>query len=79
MGVELMDSSVIWYAVLAVVVVALVFVLFNFNKVKKMKEGNDEMVEMAGIIRSGAGTFLKAEFKVIAIIGVIIALELHFC
>ena len=45
MGVELMDSSVIWYAVLAVVVVALVFVLFNFNKVKKMKEGNDEMVE----------------------------------
>jgi len=74
MGVELMDSSVIWYAVLAVVVVALVFVLFNFNKVKKMKEGNDEMVEMAGIIRSGAGTFLKAEFKVIAIIGVIIAL-----
>ena len=74
MGVELMDSSVFWYAVLAVVVVALVFVLFNFNKVKKMKEGNDEMVEMAGIIRSGAGTFLKAEFKVIAIIGVIIAL-----
>lgn len=74
MGVELMDSSVIWYAVLAVVVVALVFVLFNFNKVKKLKEGNDEMVEMAGIIRSGAGTFLKAEFKVIAIIGVIIAL-----
>ena len=69
-----MDSSVFWYAVLAVVVVALVFVLFNFNKVKKMKEGNDEMVEMAGIIRSGAGTFLKAEFKVIAIIGVIIAL-----
>lgn len=30
-----MDSSVIWYAVLAVVVVALVFVLFNFNKVKE--------------------------------------------
>ena len=36
MGVELMDSSVIWYAVLAVVVVALVFVLFNFNKVTQM-------------------------------------------
>ena len=69
-----MDSSVIWYAVLAVVVVALVFILFNFNKVKKLKEGTDEMVEMAGIIRCGAGTFLKAEFKVITIIGVIIAL-----
>lgn len=42
MGVELMDSSVFWYAVLAVVVVALVFILFNFNKVKKLKEGTDE-------------------------------------
>lgn len=74
MGVELMDSSVFWYAVLAVVVVALVFILFNFNKVKKLKEGTDEMIEMAGIIRSGAGTFLKAEFKVIAIIGENLAL-----
>ena len=81
-----MDSSVIWYAVLAVVVVALVFVLFNFNKVKKMKEGNDEMVEMAGIIRSGAGTFLKAEFKVIEslLLWYLVCLwkpqvESHFC
>lgn len=60
MGVELMDSSVIWYAVLAVVVVALVFVLFNFNKVKKLKEGNDEMVEMAGIIQEWCGYIFES-------------------
>ena len=69
-----MNSSLIWYAVLVVVVAAFVFVFFNYVKVKKLEEGTDEMVEMAGIIRSGAGTFLKAEFKVIAIIGIIIAL-----
>ena len=69
-----MNSSLIWYAVLVVVGAAFVFVFFNYVKVKKLEEGTDEMVEMAGIIRSGAGTFLKAEFKVIAIIGIIIAL-----
>lgn len=68
-----MDNSVIWYAVLAVVVVALIYVLFNFFKVKKMDEGNEEMVEMAAIIRSGANTFLKAEFKVIILVAIIIA------
>ncbi len=72
-GVMLMDNSVIWYAVLAVVVAALIYVLFNFFKVKKMDEGNDEMIEMAAIIRSGANTFLKAEFKVIILVAIIIA------
>ena len=52
MGVELMNSSLIWYAVLVVVVAAFVFVFFNYVKVKKLEEGTDEMVEMAGIIRS---------------------------
>ncbi len=68
-----MDNSIIWYAVLAVVVAALIYVLFNFFKVKKMDEGNEEMIEMAAIIRSGANTFLKAEFKVIVLVAVIIA------
>ena len=68
-----MNNSVIWYAVLAVVVVALVYVIFNFFKVKKMDEGNEEMVEMAAIIRSGANTFLRAEFKVIILVAIIIA------
>lgn len=68
-----MDNLVIWYAVLAVVVAALIYVFFNFFKVKKMDEGNEEMIEMAAIIRSGANTFLKAEFKVIILVAIIIA------
>ena len=67
-------NPVFWYAVLAVVVVALVYVAYNYRKVKKMPEGTEEMAEMAAIIRSGAATFLKAEFKVIIIIDIIIAL-----
>ncbi|HIV17197.1 MAG TPA: sodium-translocating pyrophosphatase [Candidatus Alectryocaccobium stercorigallinarum] len=59
---------------MAVVVIALLFVLYNFRKVKKLPEGTDDMVEMAAIIRSGANTFLKAEFRVIIIAYIIIAL-----
>jgi K(+)-stimulated pyrophosphate-energized sodium pump len=63
-----------WLITLAVVVIALFFVLYNFRKVKKLPEGSDDMVEMAAIIRSGANTFLKAEFRVIIIAYIIIAL-----
>lgn len=59
--------------VLAVVVLALCYVAFNFIRIRKMKEGTDEMAEMAGIIRDGASTFLKTEFKAIAIVVLIVA------
>lgn len=39
-----------------------------------MPEGTEEMVEMAKIIRDGSGTFLKTEFKMIAIVCIGIAL-----
>ena len=61
-------------AVLAVIAVAVVYVIFNYFKIRKMSEGTDDMIEMAGIIRSGAETFLKTEFKTIAIVVVIVAL-----
>ncbi len=69
-----MTETMYWALVLVVVIAGLIFVLANYNKVKKMPEGTDDMIEMAGIIRSGAGTFLKAEFKVIVIIYIILAL-----
>ena len=69
-----MTETMYWLATLAVVVIALLFVLYNFRKVKKLPEGTDDMVEMAAIIRSGANTFLKAEFRVIIIAYIIIAL-----
>lgn len=68
-----MLGSTILGVVLAVVVLALCYVLFNFVRIRKMKEGTEEMVEMSGIFRSGASTFLKTEFRVVAIVVVIVA------
>ena len=48
----------LWAIVLGVIILALVYVFFNYRKIKFLKEGTDEMVEMAGIIRSGANTFI---------------------
>lgn len=63
-----------WYIVLCVIVLAVCYILFNFLKVKRMKEGTEEMAEMAGIIRSGSVTFLKTEYKTIALVVAIVAL-----
>lgn len=60
--------------VLSVIILALAYVLFNYIKIGKMDEGNAEMKEMAGIIRSGASTFMKTEYKTIAIVVAIVAL-----
>lgn len=63
-----------WYIVLCIIVLAVCYILFNFLKVKRMKEGTEEMAEMAGIIRSGSVTFLKTEYKTIALVVAIVAL-----
>lgn len=42
------------YIVLCVIVLAVVYVFYNYFKIKRMDEGTAEMAEMAGIIRSGA-------------------------
>lgn len=63
-----------WYIVLCVIVLTLAYVFFNYFRIRKMSEGTGEMIEMAGIIRSGASTFMKTEYKTIAIVVVVIAL-----
>ncbi len=63
-----------WYIVLCIIVLAVCYILFNFLKVMRMKEGTEEMAEMAGIIRSGSVTFLKTEYKTIALVVAIVAL-----
>ena len=62
------------YIILCIIVLAIAYVFFNYAKIKKMNEGTAEMAEMAGIIRDGASTFMKTEYRVIAIVVVIVAL-----
>ena len=63
---SLLTSS--WLIVLGVVVLALIYVAFNYFRIKKMPEGTADMIELSGIIRSGAQTFLKTEYKSITIV-----------
>ena len=65
-----------WCIILSIIVIAILYVAFNYIHIKKMDEGTDEMKEMAEIIRDGATTFIKTEFKMI--LYVVIALSLVF-
>ncbi len=62
-----------WLIVLGVVVLALVYVAFNYFRIKKMPEGTPDMIELSGIIRSGAQTFLKTEYKSIIVVVAVVA------
>ena len=65
-----------WCLILSVIVLAIAYVIFNYVHIKGMNEGTDEMKEMAQIIRDGANTFIKTEFKMI--LYVVIGLSLVF-
>ncbi len=62
-----------WTIILCVIVLAIAYIFFNYFRIRRMKEGTREMVEMAGIIRSGASTFLKTEYKTIAVVVILVA------
>lgn len=66
--------NILTYLTLFIIVISIVYVFFNYFKIKKMKEGTNDMIEMASIIRDGATTFMKTEYKTIAIVVIILAL-----
>ncbi len=52
---------------------ALAFAAFNFFGVKKMAEGTERMSEIASAIRIGANAFINYEYRVLAVVVVIVA------
>jgi K(+)-stimulated pyrophosphate-energized sodium pump len=68
-----MPLTTSWLIVLGVVVLALAYVAYNYFRIKKMPEGTPDMIELSGIIRSGAQTFLKTEYKSISIVVGVVA------
>ena len=46
--------------------------------IKQADEGNDRMKEIAGYIREGAMAFLKREYRIMAIVIIVIALLIGF-
>ncbi|MCC8097090.1 MAG: sodium/proton-translocating pyrophosphatase [Eubacterium sp.] len=69
-------SNTALLVILGFVVIALLNVVYNYFHIKTLDEGTPEMTEMAGIIRSGASTFLKTEYNTILIVVVVLAVIL---
>ena len=60
--------------VIVAALLALDYAAFNFIGVKKLDEGTDRMKEIAAAIRVGANAFITYEYKIIAVVVVIIAI-----
>lgn len=61
------------YVVLGVVLLTLAYIVYNYFKIKSLEEGPEEMKEMAHIIREGAITFMKTEYRVIVLVVLVLA------
>lgn len=55
------------------IVLAVSYAVFNYFCVKKLEEGTEKMGEIAGAIRIGANAFIRYEYKLVSVIGAVIA------
>ena len=62
--------------VILAALLAIAYAAINFYSVKKLEEGTERMTEIAQAIRLGANTFINYEYKIVALIGAIIAVVL---
>ena len=56
---------IVFIVAIGISLLATVFVVVNFHNLKRHDEGTAEMRELAGIIRDGAKTFMRREYRVI--------------
>ena len=66
-------SNNLLFIVLGICIIAMLYVIYNYIKIKRMPEGTERMVKMSGIIREGANVFIKKEFTTIAIVVAVLA------
>lgn len=62
-----------WLIFLLVAILTLCYIFYNYNNIRKLPEGTKDMADMAAIIRSGANTFIRTEFRSIGIVTLIMA------
>ena len=55
------------------IILAIAYAVFNFLSVKKLEEGTERMQEIGSAIRTGANAFIKYEYRIVAIIGAVVA------
>ncbi len=64
------------YIIIIAIVLALLFSLYNYKGVEKLDSGSKTMQEIASAIQIGANTFIRNEYKLVAIISAIITVIL---
>ena len=64
----------VFFVAIGISLLATIFLVFNFYNLKKHDEGTPEMQELAGIIRDGAKTFMRREYRIIIPTVIIVAL-----
>lgn len=63
----------VYFVVICITILALIYITYNFTKLRKMDEGTEDMKEIAGIIRRGAKTFMRAEYRIIIPVIIVVA------
>lgn len=71
-----MDISLVLGLVIVAALGGLAYAAFNYFSVKKLEEGTERMQEIASAIRIGANAFISYEYKIVAIVAVVVALLL---
>jgi len=71
-----MDITLVLGLVIVAALGGLAYAAFNFFSVKKLEEGTERMQEIASAIRVGANAFITYEYKIVAIVAVVVAILL---
>lgn len=66
-------NELLMIIVVFAVVLALSYAALNFYLVKKLEEGSERMQKIAAAIREGANAFIRYEYKIVLIIGLVVA------
>ena len=68
-----MELNLLLIIVGIAVILAIAYAAFNYFSVKKLEEGTERMQEIGSAIRTGANAFIKYEYKIVAVIGAVVA------
>ncbi|MDZ7816818.1 MAG: sodium-translocating pyrophosphatase [Planctomycetota bacterium] len=71
-------AQMMWYIAPIGGVLALIFAYYFYKKMMASPEGDEEMVRIAQHVRDGANAYLNQQYKVVAIVFVIVAVILGF-
>ena len=62
-----MEPSYFLYIAVGMGILALIFAILKYSFISKVDPGNERMKEIAGYIEKGAMTFLKRQYKSLAV------------